>query len=104
MITVNTHRISQSFEEAEQTYPASMPKYLKLCEVIQTLINNQEYQPGDKLPTETDLVEALPVAITNPIEPVTATDDSGGGSINLFLLFGLMLLHTTRRLFSGMKA
>jgi hypothetical protein len=44
------------------------------------------------------------VAIPNPIEPVTATDDSGGGSISLFLLLGLILLHTTRRLFSGMRA
>ena len=29
-------------------------------------------------------------------EPVTADSDSGGGSINLFLLFGLVLLHTIR--------
>jgi GntR family transcriptional regulator len=77
LITVNTHRISQSFEEAEQTYPASMPKYLKLCEVIQTLINNQEYQPGDKLPTESDLVEALPVSMGTIQKALATLNDRG---------------------------
>lgn len=69
---------------------------------VQASDNAQPSLSGES--STTILVEALPVAIPNPIEPVTATDDSGGGSINLFLLFGLMLLHTTRRLFSGMKA
>ena len=69
---------------------------------VQASDNAQPSLSGES--SMTILVEALPVAIPNPTEPVTATDDSGGGSINLFLLLGLMLLHTTRRLFSGMRA
>jgi beta-glucanase (GH16 family) len=48
------------------------------------------------------LVEALagPVAaVSNPIEPIIPASDSSGGSVNLYLLLGLMLLHTIRRLF-----
>jgi beta-glucanase (GH16 family) len=48
------------------------------------------------------LVEALagPVAaVPNPIEPIIPASDSSGGSVNLYLLLGLMLLHTIRRLF-----
>ncbi|MGK0382617.1 MAG: hypothetical protein ACI8QG_002388, partial [Flavobacteriales bacterium] len=69
---------------------------------VQASDNAQPSLSGES--STTILVEALPVAIPNPIEPVTATDDSGGGSISLFLLLGLILLHTTRRLFSGMRA
>jgi beta-glucanase (GH16 family) len=53
------------------------------------------------------LVAALPdpvVAIPNPIEQITPDNDSGGGSVNLFLLLGLMLLHSSRQLFTAAKA
>jgi GntR family transcriptional regulator len=77
LITVNTRRISQFFNEANLNYPPSMPKYLKLCEVIQTLINNREYHPGDKLPTESDLSAALPVSIGTIQKALATLTDRG---------------------------
>ena len=77
MITVNTRRIAQFFDEADLVYAASMPKYLKLCEVIQTLINNQEYRAGDKLPTESDLAEALPISMGTIQKALASLSDRG---------------------------
>jgi GntR family transcriptional regulator len=54
-----------------------MPKYLKLCEVIQTLISNREYHPGDKLPTESDLSAALPVSIGTIQKALATLTDRG---------------------------
>lgn len=77
MFTVNTRRIFQIFDEAEMGYQASMPKYLKVCEVIQTLINNQEYSPGDRLPTESDLAAALPVSLGTIQKALATLTDRG---------------------------
>lgn len=77
MATMNTSRIAQTFDDAEAGFQASMPKYLKVCEVIQTLIDTNEYSAGDKLPTESSLAAALPVSLGTIQKALTTLTDRG---------------------------
>jgi beta-glucanase (GH16 family) len=51
-----------------------------------------------------DAQTAPDAAVPNSVVPVTPASDLGGGSVNLLLLLGLILLHTSRRLFTGIKS
>ena len=54
-----------------------MPKYLRVCEVIQMLINNHEYAAGDKLPTESSITAALPVSLGTVQKALATLTDRG---------------------------
>ncbi|MCZ6828015.1 MAG: GntR family transcriptional regulator [Gammaproteobacteria bacterium] len=60
---MNTDRISLLFEEYGADPNLSMPKYLRVCDVILKLIENHELKTGERLPTESDLTAALPVSL-----------------------------------------
>ena len=68
------------------------PSGLTNIQISITVEASDSAQPS--LSDETSVT--LQVTPSNPVTPETPDGDSGGGSINVFLLFGLVLLHTIR--------
>jgi beta-glucanase (GH16 family) len=68
------------------------PSGLTNIQISITVEASDSAQPS--LSDETSVT--LSVTPSNPVTPETPNSDSGGGSINLFLLFGLVLLYTIR--------
>ena len=70
------------------------PSGLANTQISITVEASDSAQPS--LSDETSMTLSVKAPPPIQTEPVTADSDSGGGSINLFLLFGLVLLHTIR--------
>ena len=56
-------RMLETYEEVHARQRRGMPKYLRLCEVLETEIAAGRLAPGDKLPSETDFAHALPASL-----------------------------------------
>lgn len=56
-------RISEIFNKLENDSILSIPKYIRLCEVLLKMVETNELVSGDKLPTESELTAALPVSL-----------------------------------------
>jgi beta-glucanase (GH16 family) len=69
------------------------PSGLANVQISITVETSDSAQPA--LSDETSITLSVLTPSTQ-VESAAQTSDSGGGSINLFLLFGLVLLHTTR--------
>ena len=57
------HRISDLYDQLDRGKPDAIPKYQKVCELIRSLVDQQELKPGDRLPRESDIAATLSVSL-----------------------------------------
>ena len=57
------HRISDLYDQLDRGKPDAIPKYQKVCELIRSLVDQQELKPGDRLPRESDMAATLSVSL-----------------------------------------
>jgi GntR family transcriptional regulator len=56
-------RMLETYEEVHARQRRGLPKYLRVCELLESEIAAGRLAPGDKLPSEADFAEALPASL-----------------------------------------
>jgi GntR family transcriptional regulator len=56
-------RMLETYEEVHARQRRGMPKYLRLCELLEGEIAAGRLAPGDKLPSEADFADVLPASL-----------------------------------------
>ncbi|MCC9620788.1 GntR family transcriptional regulator [Thalassospira sp. MA62] len=68
-------RIAVEMTKAE--VPGAPPKYARLAEVIYSCVRDGQLEPGDALPSETELCDVLPVGLSTVQKALTQLADQG---------------------------
>lgn len=56
-------QIAESYRKIDLSSPPGLPKYLRVCAVIEREIAAGRFKPGQQLPSELELTEALPTSL-----------------------------------------
>jgi len=56
-------RMVEAYERVDASTPPGLPKYLRVCAMIETEVAKGNLQPGDRLPSETELASMLPASL-----------------------------------------
>jgi len=74
---MDIRRISELYEQLSLKAPLAIAKYLRVCETVLKLIELKELSSGEKLPTETEITESLPVSLGTVQKALTSLTDQG---------------------------
>ena len=55
--------LAETYEEVNARHPRGMPKYLRVCGLIEGEIAAGRFAPGDKLPSELEFARVLPASL-----------------------------------------
>lgn len=70
-------RASELYATIDVTSPPGLPKYLRVCRMIEEEIASGRINPGDRLPSELELTQALPTSLGTVQKALQALAERG---------------------------
>lgn len=72
-----SERVAELYATIDVTSPPGLPKYLRVCRLIEEEIASGRIKPGDRLPSELELTQALPTSLGTVQKALQALAERG---------------------------
>lgn len=72
-----SERAAELYARVDLTSPRGLPKYLRVCRMIEEEIDSGRMKPGDRLPSELELTQVLPTSLGTVQKALQALAERG---------------------------